>query len=249
MRHVRPAGVRFAIGRTKTGDGVFLHRMNTQSTLTREGRRRAGTALAVAAFAGLPAAAQAATLKLDRLCYRTNQTVHMSGNGYSPSGKVNISLDGGAFGSLPTNANGAFSGVFRAPPPLPEPTSVRNVSLTTTDNADPTLTATTTLQIVHTNVNVNPAVVTPGKVTYSALGFTSGNKLYIHYVLHGKLVVTRKLGKLTGPCSSLQKKVRMFMFRPVKPGNYTLVFDTSRQYLPKFRPSFSFQAPVRTTFS
>jgi hypothetical protein len=225
--------------------------MNTRRTLTRSGRRRAGAVLAVAAFAGLPAtaAADAATLKLNRLCYRTNQTVHMSGNGYSPSGKVNISLDGGAFGSLPTNANGAFSGVFRAPPPLPEPTSVRNASLTTTDNADPTLTATTKFQIVHTNVNVNPAVVTPGKVTYSALGFTSGNKLYIHYVLRGKLVVTKKLGKLTGPCSSLQKKVRMFMFRPVKPGNYTLVFDTSMQYLPKFRPSFSFQAPVRTTFA
>jgi hypothetical protein len=223
--------------------------MNMRGNLIGSGRRRAGAALAVAAFAGLPAAAPAATLQLDRLCYRTNQTVRMSGNGYSPSGKVNISLDGGAFGALPTNATGAFSGVFRAPPPLADPTSVRKASLTTTDNTDPTLTATTAFQVVHTNVTVSPAVVTSGKVTYSALGFTSGAKLYIHYILHGKLVVTKKLGKLTGPCSSLQKKVRMFMFRPVKPGNYTLVFDTSKPYSSKFRPSFSFQAPVRTTFT
>ena len=223
--------------------------MNTRRTLTRRGRLLAGAALAVAAFAGPPAAAQAATLKIDRLCYRTNQTVHMAGIGYSPNGKVNISLDGGPFGSLPTNADGAFSGVFRAPPPPPDPKSVRNVSLTTTDSAAPTLTATSMFQVVHTNVSVSPAVVTPGKVTYSALGFTSGPKLYIHYILRGKLVVTKKLGKLTGPCSSLQKKVRMFMFRPVKPGNYTLVFDTSQQYSAKFRPSFSFQASVRRTFA
>ena len=85
-------------------------------------------ALAVAAFAALPAAAQAATLKLDRLCYRTNQTVHMSGDGYSPNGRVNFSLDGGDFGWLSTNPNGAFRGVVRAPTPLPDPTSVRTAS-------------------------------------------------------------------------------------------------------------------------
>jgi hypothetical protein len=223
--------------------------MITRSTLTRSACRRAGAVLAVAAFAAAPAAAGAATLELDRACYRTNQTVHVAGQGYSPSGKVNFNLDGTAFGSLPTNATGAFSGVFRAPPPLPEPTSVKTVSLTATDSVDPTLTATRSFQIVHTNVTVSPPVVTPGKVTYSALGFTSGEKLYIHYVLRGKLVTTKKLGKLTGPCSSLQKKVRMFMFRPVKPGNYTLVFDTRKRYSPTFRPSFSFQAQVRTTFS
>jgi hypothetical protein len=224
--------------------------MNTRRTLTRNGRRRAGAALAMAAFAWLPAAANAATLKLDRLCYRTNQTVHIAASGYTPNGKVAFALDGKQWGlPLATDATGAFKGIVRAPSPLPDPTSVRMATLTATDQTDPTLTATTPLQIVHTNVNVNPAVVTPGKVTYSALGFTSGAKLYIHYILHGKLVVTKKLGKLTGPCSSLQKKVRMFMFRPVKPGNYTLVFDTSRTYSPKFRPSFSFQAPVRTTYS
>jgi hypothetical protein len=218
--------------------GVFLHRMNTRKTLV----------LAVAALVALPATAGAATLRLNRTCYRTNQTVQVAGNGYTPSSKVNLTLDGGAFGSLPTNANGVFGGVFRAPPPLPEPTSVKTVTLTATDQTDATLTATKTFQIVHTNVTVTPAVVTSGKVTYSALGFTSGSRLYIHYLLKGKLVTTKKLGKLTGPCSSLQKKVRMFMFRPVKPGNYTLRFDTSRNYNAKFRPYFSFQALVRTTY-
>jgi hypothetical protein len=47
----------------------------------------------------------------------------------------------------------------------------------------------------------------------------------------------------------LTKKVRMFLFRPVKPGSYTLVFDNSAGYSASYRPNFSFQALVPYTFT
>lgn len=205
--------------------------------------------LALLALAAVAAAsASAATLTTDRRCYRTNEALSLSGGGYTPNGSVPFTLNTQPWGALTADPNGAVSYTVKSPPPAKDPTKMRDYTLTATDQTNPALTATTKFQVVHTNVTIKPALVTPGMVTFSAVGFTSGDKLYIHYLLNGKHVVTKKLGKLHLPCATLKKQARMFLFRPVKPGNYTLVFDTSKSYSAKFRPSFSVQAYVRTTF-
>jgi hypothetical protein len=96
---------------------------------------------------------------------------------------------------------------------------------------------------------VVPPFITPGFVTYTALGFTYGRSLYGHYLQGTRHLRTRRIGALAGPCGTLKKKIKMFLFRPVKPGSYTLVFDNSSRYSATYRPNFSFQALVPYTFT
>ena len=53
---------------------------------------------------------------------------------------------------------------------------------------------------------------------------------------------------MSGPCGTLTKKIRMFLFRPVSAGVYTLIFDNSARYSSAYRPNFSFLATVPYTF-
>jgi hypothetical protein len=96
---------------------------------------------------------------------------------------------------------------------------------------------------------VTPPFITPGFVTYTALGFTYGRSLYVHYLKGTRYLTTRRIGGLSGPCGSLKKKIRMFLFRPVNAGLYTLIFDNSARYSSSYRPNFSFLATVPYTFT
>jgi hypothetical protein len=211
--------------------------------------RLAGAALIVLATA-LPATASAATLQLNRQCYTHNQPVHVSGDGYPPNQVQTIFLDGTALGTLKSTGGGSIAGRFSAPAPFKPTTSVRTyrVTVSASTTGSP-VAARTTLQVVHTNIGVTPPFITPGFVTYQALGFTYGRLLYVHYVQGTRHLASRRIGTLSGPCGSLKKKVRMFVFRPVKPGSYTLVFDNSARYSAGYRPNFSFQALVPYTFT
>jgi hypothetical protein len=221
--------------------------------------RLAATALAVGAILAVPAAA-APTLTTDRACYTYNQTIRLSGSGYQPGSAQTVSLDGTP---LPTGKHGGntftptaqgrvpANAAITAPPPSPGKASVRTYALTAASSPSGTpVTAKTTFAVVHTNVNVNPPFITAGRVRYSALGFTYGPNIYVHYLKghRQRHVATRLVGPVYGPCGRLRKRVRMFLFRPVKPATYTLVFDNSPRYVAGYRPNFSFEAIVATTF-
>ena len=226
-------------------------RLRYRSRVIRLPARLAGAALIVLAAAP---AASAATLHLNRQCYTRNQSVRVSGTGYPPNQTQTILLDGkpvapGAT-TLTSDASGRIAGHFPAPAPFRRATSFRTYAVTT--SASPTgspVAARTSFQVVHTNIGVVPPFITPGYVTYRALGFTYGRSLYVHYLKGTRHLRTARIGTLSGPCGSLTKKVRMFVFRPVKPGSYTLVFDNSLRYSAAYRPNFSFQALVPYTFT
>ncbi len=227
--------------------------------MTRSIIRLVATALAIGAGVAAPASA-APTLTTDRGCYTYHQPIHLSGSGYQPGSAQTVSLDGKplpigknagntfiptAQGKVPANAT------IDAPTPSAGKTSVRTYSLTAASSPSGTpVTARTTFAVVHTNVNVSPPFITPGRVRYTALGFTYGPNLFVHY-LKGRRqrhVATRLVGPVYGACGRLRKRVRMFQFRPVKPATYTLVFDNSPTYLASYRPDYSFQAVVTTPF-
>ena len=210
--------------------------------------RRSVMAVGTLAAATVPVPASAAVLQTDRGCYTRNQTVWVSGSGFTPSARHPVTLDGKPFGALTADAVGRVDGYFAAPRPLPARTSRRVVRLGMTDAADPARAAAVAFRVVHTDVSITPRQVTPGLVTYSALGFTSGRDLYIHYLRRGRHQRTVKLGRLAGQCHTLRTRAPLFLFRPVRPGVWRLVFDTSRRYSPHFRPSFAFDAPVTVTF-
>jgi hypothetical protein len=222
-----------------------------QAIVTRSATRLAAAALSAGAVAGaVPATAAAASLTTDRACYTRNQTIHVSGSGYTPGSTQTVFLDGAKLGVLTPTSSGAVGGVFSAPAPFASKTSVRTYGLVASSSpgGNP-VTARTSFQVVHTNVGVSPPFITPGRVRYKALGFTYGHTLYVHYLRGTKHVATKRVGSLHGSCGRLNKRVRMFLFRPVKPATYTLIFDNSRTYSATFRPNFSFQAVVPFTFS
>lgn len=211
--------------------------------------RLAGAALILLAAA--PAAASAATLRLNRECYTRNQRVSVSGTGYAPNQIQTILLNGKPVSAtnttLRSDATGRIKGFFPAPAPFARRTSVRTYALTAGPGGS--VAARTSFKVVHTNIGVVPPFITAGYVTYSALGFTYGRSLYVHYLRGSRLLRTSRIGGLSDPCGSLKKKVRMFLFRPVRPGTYTLVFDNSARYSSGYRPNFSFQALVPYTFT
>ncbi|MGZ4173858.1 MAG: hypothetical protein ACXVQR_05220 [Solirubrobacteraceae bacterium] len=210
--------------------------------------RLAGAALI--ALAAVPATASAATLQLNRQCYTKNQLVRVSGAGYQPKQALTLFLNGKALVSGTSDAAGRLAGRFNAPAPFRSVTSTRtySVSISPSPTGSP-VSARGTFKVVHTNIGVIPPFITPGFVTYTALGFTYGRSLYVHYLRGTRHLHTKRIGALAGPCGSLKKKIKMFLFRPVKPGSYTLVFDNSSRYSATYRPNFSFQALVPYTFT
>ena len=206
--------------------------------------------MAALALAAVPAAASAATLQIDRSCYTRNQNVRVSGGGYQPNQVQTLFLGGRALGTLKADGGGAIAGHFPAPAPFRRATSVRTYVLTTSaSTAGTPVAARTTLQVVHTNIRVTPPFITPGFVTYKALGFTYSHSLYVHYIRGTRLITTKRIGRLSAPCGSLTKKVLMFLFRPVRAGLYMLIFDNSALYSSSYRPNFSFLATVPYTFT
>lgn len=220
-----------------------------------------GAALAgLTALVASAAAAAAPTLTTDRSCYTRYQTIRLSGSGYQPGSAQTVSIDGvplpvtknGGNTFIPTaQGNVPANATLPAPPPAPGTHSVRTytISASSSPSGSP-VTAQTTFRVVHTNVDVDPPFITAGRVNFKALGFTYGPKVYIHY-LKGRRqrhVATRLLGPTYGPCGRLRKRARMFLFRPVPPATYTLVFDNSPAYVAGYRPNFSFEAVVATTY-
>jgi hypothetical protein len=207
--------------------------------------RLLGAALLLLAFAA-PATASAASLRLNRQCYTRNQPVRFTGAGFQPNQVETISVGGTVLGTVTSNGSGSIAGRFPAPAPFPRVTSVRTYTMRASASGT---TARTRFSVVHTNIGVTPPLITPGFVTYRALGFTYSRSLYVHYLRSGRHLATRRIGSLSAPCGTLTKKVRMFLFRPVRPATYTLVFDNSSRYSSSYRPNFSFQAVVPFTFN
>jgi hypothetical protein len=59
---------------------------------------------------------------------------------------------------------------------------------------------------------------------------TASRTLYVHYVRHGRLVKTQRVGRLDRECGSLTTRFEQFAFHPVKPGRYRVIFDTTRRW-------------------
>jgi hypothetical protein len=206
------------------------------------------------ALLALPGAAIAApTLNLDRPCYTPGQAINASGGGYTPGGQVGMiafvnSASGPDIYSLtdPLTADeaGNIAVRLRAPDMSSKNDIVETAGLSATDQqrqdqgAPPEDTfggAIFKLSIF--DVFVDPwdrHRADPKKVTtFRVYGFEGlGPVLYAHYLLHGKLKKTVRIGELTGDCGNLTKKMKQFPFRPVPVGDYRIEFDTSRAYSP-----------------
>ena len=213
-------------------------------------------ALAVAVLltlAGASAASAAPTLVPDRACYPMDreQSIKLTGSGYTPGGDVKVMLDGNHVGQTYTVA-ATSAGAVTAQLDIPWLTQLgfrgatwrELIAIDTVDLArlhadvpDPmNAFAVTHVTITDWGVRVVPwdvygvAVGLPKQVvTFDVMGWTwiHGKPIYAHYLRKGKLVHTERLAVPTGPCGDATLQLPEFPFRPVPAGTYRIQFDAS----------------------
>lgn len=186
------------------------------------------TLLATLLFAPAAASAQSLALDADRPCYRGNQTISLSGYGFTPDGDVALSAGGQQLGLGMADYDGLFAASLRAPAlPFPEV----ELRFTATDQTYLLNRASAVVRLTSLSVRVTPATGDPAQPRrIRARGFFGGRTLYAH-VRRGDRVRNLRVGRLSGACRRIDATRRLFP-PGVDPGAYKLHFDTNRRFVP-----------------
>ena len=212
-------------------------------------------ALAVLALGGLaPAAAAApagaATLQTDA-CVRYvagQPTMTIVGTGFTPSGAVTLASTTKAkpspspFASSPVLPNGGFA-TRTLPPAFSSPRrTLQSFTLVGLDTANPAAFGTTPFQVVRFGLTTTPAPRRPtSRVTYTARGFETGKRVYVHFRYRGTTRRTVSLGLAKGPCGIATRRMRALPTKALY-GSWTTYTNQSRRSaraLPYWRDSFT----------
>jgi hypothetical protein len=202
------------------------------------------SSLVAATALAAPLAADAASLSVSKRCYGPGDKVAFSGGGYTPNGEVAFTVGGQQLGVTTANAVGEISVSLGAPSIEGKQ---RTDVFTATDQTDLALVGTVKVPLTSLNVTVSPKQGNPGKPRrIKARGFTAGKVLYAHFKL-GHKRRNLKIGKLQGPCKTLNVKKQLFASN-APTGLYNVQFDTKRKYSSKTVPQVSFLVNVFQTF-
>jgi hypothetical protein len=222
-----------------------------------------GAAVLAAAWAA-PAWANPA-VAVDRECYLPDQSVQLTGSGFTPNGAVNVFLS-----ALEQDAAGAFAGQAAADGSLSmqftidrgflRPGSVSEAMAVTANDmtlvyqgAGPdTAVGFDTFLLSDVGVHVDAwddgQVKPRARTTFRIFGLNDDldERVYAHYLLRGRVVKSVALGRLEAPCGDLVARKRQFAFRPVPAGRYTVLFNAEPRYAPS-TPSVAYPRTVRVT--
>lgn len=198
-------------------------------------------AAAGAALVAVPAAAPAAQIAVDHVCYadpgQRADTVALTGSGFVPNAPYALTIDGRPVATGTADPTGALSH------PLTVPSLDGTVGRGTLHHTftvaaqDGTSTATAALSVSKLFATFKPAAGNPKtlKVRFSLYGFSLAGRqsppIYVHYVRpDGRVKQTFRLGVGRGPCGSMRSSLRrLFPFRTSR-GAWKLQFDTSKRY-------------------
>ena len=181
-----------------------------------------------------PAAASAATLTVEpsKRCYREQDTVFLTAQGYTPSGFVDFTRDGVLIERLQADANGTITGNLTLRGLL---SGQRVLTYMGTDVANPSNTAQVSLLTTATDVTVRPVGGVPHRLmTIRGRGFFGGRTVWAHVVRLGRgarasAVRTVRIGRVRGACKKVKAKRRLFR-QGAAPGRYRVQFDGFRRY-------------------
>lgn len=210
--------------------------------------RRFATAftVATAGTAAMAATAQAATLTIApvKACYLAGEKVTATGTGFTPSGVVDMAIDGTSLGTLTADAAGSVGATIT----LGRMKAAKSHALTATDTANPALTATVSYMGTTNLVTVKPANARAGKrLKIRGYGFLAGPKVYMHVRGRGYRS-DQKVGTAAPPCGTFAARKRIVP-AGAAPGVYKVQFDASKRYSKKTRPRFLGRMRVYRTFS
>jgi hypothetical protein len=198
-------------------------------------RSLVATATAALALAA-PAAASAATLAVDPVsrCYREQQTVFLTAQGFTPNGFVDFTRDGRLIRRLAADASGAISGDLLLPGLL---SGQRRLTYVATDTTNPSVTAQVSLLTTATDVTIRPdSGAANRRLRIAARGFFGGRTVWAHVVRLGRgarasAARTVRIGRIRGACKRVTVRRRLFRAR-ARNGRYRVQFDTFRRYRP-----------------
>ena len=213
--------------------------------------RRALAVLCLGALATAAAVAPAgaATLTTDACVrYVRNQpTMTIVGTGFTPGGSVALASSTRTrttpvpFSSSPVLPNGGF--VTRTlPPPFSSPSrNQESFTLLGVDATNPTAFGTTQFQVVRFGMTTSPTPRRPtSRIRYTARGFTSGKRVYVHFRFRGVTRRTVSLGVARGPCGIASQRMRALptktLYGPWT--TYTNQFRTAPRKRPYWQDSF-----------
>jgi hypothetical protein len=175
-----------------------------------------------------PAAAQAQGLGLDpdRSCYGAHQVISLNGWGFTPDGEVALSAGGQQLGIGVADYDGVFAATLRAPAlPFPE----AELRFTATDQTYLLNRVSAVVRLTSLGVRVTPTTGDPALPRrIRARGFFGGRTLYAHIRRDGR-VRNLRVGRLSGACRRVDATRRLFR-AGVRPGAYSLSFDTNRRF-------------------
>jgi hypothetical protein len=210
-------------------------------------RLRSAVALAILATLGTGAGSASAEALAPQLsagypCYGSGESLLLSGSGFTPREVVALSVSGQQLGTVGTDPDGGFTARVQAPTGL---VGTILLPFSATDQAQPDVRADTTVRIVTTDVIVTPAVGSPSRLRrIRAWGFFDARPIYAHVKRRGARHARNiRLGTPSGACGRLDTRRRLFP-NDVRPGTYTLQFDTLRHYYPNLASSVTYSVGV-----
>jgi hypothetical protein len=210
-------------------------------------RLRSAVALTVLATLGVGASGVSAQAPTPRLsasypCYGSDESLLLSGSGFTPQGTISLSVSGQQLATVGVDPDGGFTARVQSPGSFFGTTRMR---FSAVDGTRRSLRAATTVRIASTDVVVTPAVAGPARVRrIRAWGFFDAPAVYAHVKRHGaRRARNLRLGTPRGACGRLDVQRRLFS-AGVRPGAYTLQFDTLRRYYPNLDSGVSYVVAI-----
>ncbi len=211
-------------------------------------RRALAVLLPATAAVALAVPANAATIKTDS-CVRYvagQQTMTIVGAGFTPNGFISMSTltktapAPAVFSSSQVLPTGAFLKLAQPPPFSSSRRTLESFLLVASDSSNPLapLLTTTPFKVVRFGTTTSPSPRRPtSKVTYTARGFTSGKRVYVHFRFRGKTRRTVSLGVAKGPCGIASRRMRALPTK-ARYGAWTTYTDQKKRFSVKTRPAW-----------
>lgn len=184
----------------------------------------------------------APSLQTSAPCYLQRQPVKLTGAGFTPNADYNVTLDRASVGRGKVGPDGKLAGVLSSGK-LSDGSAVSRHVIAVHDNRPVG---------AHAGFDVSPfvAAFTPSNgdprtllVRFAVAGIGVGRpapaRVWLHYVDPQRHVVkTISPGVTSGACGTLahSAKLRLFPFKRVRAGRWTLQFDLHRPYISAAQP-------------
>jgi hypothetical protein len=191
--------------------------------------------LAQAAAAGAASVTASSCVRVQRGA--NSAKVAIGGDGFTPGALVTVrgaSLPGQAPEFLTqTTADpaGRFATTVSSPGFAATATQQEVVRLIADETIDPARSATTTFKQVRVGYTTSPATKDPQRVvTHTVRGLTPGKNTYIHFRLAGRTKRTVKLGRATGACGIVTRRLALLPVTPIRAGIWNIYVDQAKTF-------------------